>query len=64
MKNFNQSSFASVDINEFSKFKFPFIHIDKQKHIVSILDCFDKLCNNISKGLPAEIETRRKQKVM
>ena len=35
--------------------------LDKQKQIVSILDRFDKLCNNISEGLPAEIEARQKQ---
>lgn len=35
--------------------------IDEQERIVSILDRFDKLCNDISEGLPAEIEARRKQ---
>lgn len=35
--------------------------IDEQKRIVSILDKFEKLCNDISKGLPAEIEARQKQ---
>ncbi len=33
----------------------------EQERIVSILDRFDKLCNDISDGLPAEIEARRKQ---
>jgi len=35
--------------------------IREQERIVSILDRFDKLCNDISEGLPAEIEARRKQ---
>ena len=35
--------------------------LDEQERIVSILDRFDKLCNDISEGLPAEIEARRKQ---
>lgn len=35
--------------------------IKEQEQIVSILDRFDKLCNDISEGLPAEIEARRKQ---
>jgi type I restriction enzyme S subunit len=35
--------------------------IKEQERIVSILECFDKLCNDISKGLPAEIEARQKQ---
>ena len=28
---------------------------------MDILDRFDKLCNGISEGLPAEIEARQKQ---
>ena len=35
--------------------------IEEQQRIVEILDRFDKLCNDISEGLPAEIETRQKQ---
>ncbi len=35
--------------------------IETQKKIVSILDRFDKLANDISEGLPAEIEARQKQ---
>ena len=42
-------------------FPVPLISLAEQKQIVSILDRFDKLCNDISKGLPAEIETRQKQ---
>ena len=33
----------------------------EQERIVSILDRFDSLCNDISDGLPAEIEARQKQ---
>ena len=32
-----------------------------QQRIVDILDRFNKLCNDISEGLPAEIEARQKQ---
>ena len=35
--------------------------IEEQERIVSILDRFDSLCNDISTGLPAEIEARKKQ---
>ena len=35
--------------------------LDEQERIVSILDKFDTLCNDISTGLPAEIEMRQKQ---
>lgn len=34
---------------------------DEQARIVSILDRFNTLCNDISAGLPAEIEARQKQ---
>lgn len=35
--------------------------LEEQQHVVSILDRFDKLTNDFSSGLPAEIEARRKQ---
>ena len=35
--------------------------LEEQERIVNILDRFDKLCNDISEGLPAEIEARKKQ---
>lgn len=35
--------------------------IEEQKRITAILDKFDSFCNDLSEGLPAEIEARRKQ---
>ena len=35
--------------------------IEEQEQIVAILDHFDTLCNDLTKGLPAEIEARQKQ---
>ena len=35
--------------------------LSEQQRIVDILDRFDTLCNDISTGLPAEIEARQKQ---
>ena len=35
--------------------------LDVQRQIVQILDRFDALCNDLTQGLPAEIEARRKQ---
>ena len=35
--------------------------IEKQKRIVSILDRFDAICNDLTSGLPTEIEARQKQ---
>ena len=49
----------NADIVKLLKLNIP--SIDKQNRIVSILDRFDTLCNDISAGLPAEIEARQKQ---
>ena len=35
--------------------------IEEQKRIVSILDRFDAIGNDLTSGLPAEIEARQKQ---
>ena len=35
--------------------------IEEQKRIISILDSFDSICNDLTSGLPAEIEARQKQ---
>jgi type I restriction enzyme S subunit len=39
----------------------PLPSFEEQERIVSILDRFDALVNDITSGLPAEIEARRKQ---
>lgn len=39
----------------------PIIPLKEQTHIVSILDRFDALCNDLTSGLPAEITARQKQ---
>ena len=43
------------------KTSIPLPSLEEQQRIVDILDRFDKLCNDISEGLPAEIEARQKQ---
>ena len=51
-------------VTTISKVKETFILIlflEKQKEIVAILDKFDALTHSISKGLPHEIELKRKQ---
>ena len=35
--------------------------LEKQKEIVEKLDKFNEMCNEISEGLPLEIELRKKQ---
>ena len=39
----------------------PIPTLSEQQRIVSILDRFDTLCNDLTSGLPAEIEARQKQ---
>ena len=39
----------------------PLPPLEEQERIVAILDRFDKLCNDLTEGLPAEIEARKKQ---
>lgn len=39
----------------------PVPSLEQQKKIIRILDKFEKICNDISEGLPAEIEKRQKQ---
>ena len=41
--------------------KIPLPVLQEQQRIVGVLDRFDSLCNDISSGLPAEIEARQKQ---
>ena len=50
---FNANALANVVV--------PVPSIEEQQRIVDILDRFDNLCNDISEGLPAEIEARKKQ---
>ena len=45
----------------FEKFKFPIIELKEQKKIVYFFENLDKLCYDMSDGLPAEIEARQKQ---
>lgn len=44
-----------------NKIPIPYPTISERTKIVNILDRFDKLCNDITEGLPAEIHARQKQ---
>lgn len=55
------SSVSSIRRPMLNDYPVPIPPIKEQERIVSILDRFDRLCNDISEGLPAEIEARRKQ---
>ena len=55
------STLKTITKQEFSKFKIPLPSINEQRQIVSILNQFERLCNGLSSGLPAEIVARQKQ---
>ena len=51
----------AINKNDLASISVSIPSFTEQKRIISILDRFDKLCNDISEGLPAEIEARQKQ---
>lgn len=55
------SSVTSIRRKMLDDYPIPVPSIEEQQRIVNILDKFDRLVNDISIGLPAEIEARRKQ---
>ena len=59
--NTNVSGFASVDMSKFKKLLIPIPPITEQQRIVSILDKFETLVNDLSQGLPAEIAAVQEQ---
>ena len=56
-----QGNFPGVDMSQFPNVLIPLPDIDEQRKIASILDHFDTLTNDLSQGLPAEIEARQQQ---
>jgi type I restriction enzyme S subunit len=57
----NGTKVIEVSPIKLSKVLIPIRSIEEQNRIVSILDRFDTLCNNLTSDLPAEIEARKKQ---
>ena len=55
------SSVTSIRRPMLNDFLVPKISIEEQERIVKILDKFEKICNDILEGLPAEIEARKQQ---
>ena len=48
-------------MKDIANFPLPSLSLEEQEKIATILDRFDTLTNDLSQGLPAEIEARRKQ---
>lgn len=60
-KNQEGSAYPSISDARVKGYKIPIPPLSEQSRIVAILDRFDALCNDLTSGLPAEIEARRKQ---
>lgn len=52
---------GGLNLKMIKEYLVPIPPLEEQERIVAILDRFDALCNDLSSGLPAEIEARRKQ---
>lgn len=61
LTNIKGSAQPNLSLKQLNEFRFPLPIKSEQERIVSILDRFDKLCNDISEDLPAEIAARQKQ---
>ena len=55
------AALKQINMEDLRQICFPVPTLEEQQQIVSILDRFDVLCNDITSGLPAEIEARQKQ---
>ena len=60
-RNASGTKVIRVHSDKLKKLSIPIPPLSEQNRIVEILDRFDALVNDISIGLPAEIEARRKQ---
>ena len=61
LKALGQGSQNNINAGVIKNYPIPILPLSEQQRIVDILDKFDALVNDISQGLPAEIEARRKQ---
>lgn len=52
---------GGLNLKMLNNYLVPLPPLEVQKRIVEVLDNFEKICNNLNIGLPAEIEARQKQ---
>jgi len=55
------SGVPHVRVRDIEAYEVPVPSLEDQRRIVAILDKFDVLANDLSIGLPAELNARRKQ---
>lgn len=61
MKAMGEGSQHNINGNKIKNYPIPLPSLSEQARIVSILDKFEALINDLSQGLPAEIEAVQKQ---
>ena len=61
LKSLGEGSQNNINAQKIKSFEIPIPPIETQKKIVATLDRFDKLCNDLTSGIPAEIQARQKQ---
>ena len=61
MKKVAGGTVKSIPMREMKHLQIPLPAVEKQDELVEVISRFDKLCNDLSSGLPAEIEARQKQ---
>jgi len=61
LKALGRGSQSNINGQTVKSYKIPVPPLSEQNRIVNILDKFDKIVNDISEGLPAEISARRQQ---
>ena len=61
LKGLGEGSQANLNAKKVKNFPIPVPSLDEQLRVVTLLDKFDALVNDLSIGLPAELAARRKQ---
>ena len=61
MKKAAGGTVKSIPMKDLRLLSIPLPSMEKQRELVEVIDRFDVLCNDLSAGLPAEIEARQKQ---
>lgn len=55
------ASVTSIRRSMLERYPVPIVSLQEQERIIEILDRFEMLCEDLSRGIPAEIKARRKQ---